>query len=246
MGLFDNLADLGKSVFQPAASAAGEAAEFLDPRRTSGEAELDPANFQLAGQGARGRSLLQQADFAAGRGAPQIAGSQFRGGQQSLVDLLQARARGEGPSAAQMQLRDALGRNVSTQQALLATGGPGGARQASQQASQLGGSLAGQSAQLRAQEISQAQGLLGQTLQGARGLDLQRSTAQSDAELRSRGLNDQQIARLRELELRNAQIGLQGSMGLAGQRTVRRGQDLGVPTIGEQVISGGAALLGSV
>jgi hypothetical protein len=218
----------------------------LDPRRKSGEPDIDPANFQLADQEKRSRELLQQADFAAGRGSPYIHGSGFRGAQSGLVQQLQARAAGQGPSVAQRQLQDALGRNVSTQQALLATGGgPGAARAASQQASALGGSLAGQSALLRANEITQAQGLLGQTLQGARGQDLQRQIAMSDAELKSRGLNDQQIARLRELELRNAQLGLQGTMGLEGARTTRRGQDLGVPGIGELIIGAGGSLLGA-
>ena len=221
-----------EDVFNNAKSGLGA----LDPRRSSDVGDLDPNNFNLPGQQQRGRSLLQQADFAAGRGAPQIGTSSFRGDQQGLTRMLQERAAGRGPSMAQQQLRDALGRNVSTQQALLATGGPGGARQASMQAGALGGSLAGQSSMLRAQEMTQAQGLLGQHLQGARGLDLQRATAQSDADLRSRGLNDQQIRAFRDMELRNAALQQQGTMGLEGQRTQRRGQDLGVPTGGEMIL----------
>jgi len=210
-------------------------------KRDTNTPDLDFGNFQLQGADRRREQLLQQADFAAGRQAPGIGQSQFRGNQNNLVSMLEARARGEGPSVAQRQLREGLGRNVASQQALLATGGS--ARAASQQASALGGSLSGQSALLRANEISQAQGLLGQTLQGARGLDLQRQTSMSDHELRSRGLNDQQIARLRELELRNAQSGLEGSMGFEREQTTRRGQDLGVPSAGERIFSAGAGLL---
>lgn len=204
--------------------------------RTSDSPDVDPNNFRLHRQKGRGQALLQQADYAAGRRAPQIGSSGFRQSQAGLVGMLEARARGEGPSAAQMQLKDAMGRNVSSQQALLATGGAGAARQASMQASMQGGSLAGQAAQLRAQEMTQAQGLLGQFAGQARGQDLQRQGMMSDAELRSRGLNDQQVARMRQMELDNARIGLQGTMGMEDQYTRRRGQDLGVPTTGEQVM----------
>lgn len=210
--------------------------KYLDPKRTSDISGLDPSNFDLPGYSGRKSGLLQQADFAAGRQAPQIGQSGFQGNQQNLVSMLEARARGEGDSVAQRQLREGLGRNVSTQQALLATGGPAGGRAAAQQAGALGGSLASQAGMLRAQEMTQAQGLLGQTLQGARGLDLQRAMGQSDAELRSRGLNDQQIARMRELELRNAEAQQRGTMGLESGRTTRRGQDLGVPTYGEMIV----------
>ena len=210
----------------------------------SDEPGLDPGNFQLEGQGQRKRDLLQQADFAAGRQAPQIGQSGFRSAQGGLVGMLQDRAAGRGPSAAQMQLKDAMGRNVSSQQALLATGGAGGARQASMQAGMTGGSLAGQAAQLRANEMTQAQGLLGQVTGQARGQDLQRQGMMSDAELRSRGLNDMQIARMRQMELDNARLGLTGSMGLEGERTRRRGQDLGVPTAGQAGLSAVSSLFG--
>jgi len=226
----------GKQV-KRGAQAAYDAVDSAFERDTD-TPDLDPNNFNLPGQQQRGQDLLQQADFAAGRGAPQVGTSSFRGNQQGLVNMLNARAMGQGPSVAQRQLRDAMGRNISGQQALLATGGPGGARAAAQQASQVGSSLAGQSALLRANEITQAQGLLGQTLQGARGQDQQRNVAQSDMDLRSRGLNDAQIRALREMELRNSQLGLQGTMGLESERTQRRGQDLGVPSTGERFVSG--------
>lgn len=219
----------------------------LDRRKNSTAPEVNADNFQLPGFGSRGRSLLQQADYAAGRGAPSIGESAFRGNQQGLVNLLQQQAMGQGPSAAGLQLKDALGRNVSAQQALLATGGgPAAARSASQQAGALGGSLAGQAAQARVQEQLGAQGLLSQTLQGARGQDLQRTMAQSDAELRSRGLNDQQIARLRQMELDNARLQQAGTMGLEQIYTQRRGQDLGVPTSTEQAIGGLSGLLSMI
>ena len=221
----------------------GQAIGEFDPRRGSDIPDTSPANFQLQNQVGRGQDLLQQADFAAGRQAPQIAGSGFRGAQSGLVGMLQQQAQGRGPSAAQGMLRDALGRNVSSQQALLATGGAGNARMASQQAGMLGGSLAGQASQARVQEQLGAQGLLGQVTGQARGQDLQRQGMISDAELRSRGMNDQQIARMRQMELDNARLGLQGSMGEAADRTQRRGQDLGVPTLGEMGISGLSGLL---
>jgi hypothetical protein len=221
--------------------------EFMDAaQRSSDQPDLDPNRFDLPGHQKRGRDLLQQADYAAGRRAPGIAQSGFRNQQQGLMGMLEARARGEGPSVAQMQLKDAMGKNLSSQQALLATGGgPGAARAASQQAGAIGGSLAGQAAQLRAQEMTQAQGMLGQFAGQARGQDLQRQGMMSDAELRSRGLNDMQIARMRQMELDNARLRLQGSMGLESERTKRRGQDLGTPGQLEMALSGISSLSAS-
>ena len=239
MTIWDDVKDFGSDVVDGAGSLLGG----LNPKRKSNQPGIDEGNFDLSGANGRRNSLLQQADFAAGRGAPQVAGSGFRGDQGSLIHMLQEQAAGRGPSAAQEQLKHALGQNVSTQQALLASGGS--ARAAAQQASALGGSLAGQASQARVQEQLGAQGLLSQTLQGARGQDLQRALGQTDAELRSRGLNDQQIARLRELELRNAESQQRGRMGLEGERTARRGQDLGTPTVGEMAISAGSSILGA-
>jgi len=220
----------------------GDAWDWVTEGRMDGNPDSNEDNFKLKGQKNRGEGLLQQADFAAGRKAPGIAGSQYRDDQSSLIGMLQRQAAGEGPSMAGKMLKDALGRNVSTQQALLATGsGPGAARSASMQASSLGGSIANQAAGARIQEMNSARGLLSQTLQGARGLDLQRNQAISDHELRSRGLNDAQIARMRELELRNANMGLNGSMGFANDLTRRRGQDASTPTSFERFASGAGA-----
>jgi hypothetical protein len=248
MGLLGDA--LGYTPFGIAAGAAGfdyggEVEKGLSGlKRGSDAPPVDPNNFQLQGQDQRRRSLLQQADYAAGRQAPQIGQSGFRQDQRGLVGMLQQQAAGRGPSAAARQLKDALGRNVSSQQALLATGGPGSARMASQQAGMLGGSIAGQTAQARVQEQLGAQQLLGQAIGQGRGQDLQRQGMMSDAELRSRGLNDAQIARMRQQELDNARLGLQGTMGLEDIRTRRRGQDLGVPGTGEMLISAGGGLLG--
>lgn len=219
-------------------------ASSLFKERGSDTPDLDPRNFQVQGFSRRRDQLLREADFVGGRQAPTFGQSQFRGDQRGLVQMLQRQAAGQGPSAAGLQLREGLGRNVSQQQAMLASGG--NARAAAQQASALGGSLSNQLAQARVQEQLGAQQMLGQTLQGARGQDLQRNIALSDAELRSRGLNDQQIARLRQMELENAKLSLTGTMGLEEQRTARRGQDLGVPTTGEQIIGAASSALGAI
>jgi len=203
---------------------------------------LDRGNFNVPGYGGRQQNLLSQADYAAGRRSPQAGVSGFRSGQQGLVGLLEAQARGQGPSAAQLQLKDAMSRNVSAQQALMASGGS--ARSASQQAGALGASLSNQAAQARVQEQLGAQQQLGAALQGARGQDMQRNIANMEAQLRSRGLNDQQIRAMLELELRQAGMQQQGGMGYEGQRTQRFGAMLGVPTRGEQVLSAGTSLLG--
>lgn len=205
--------------------------------------QIDESNFSLPGAADRQRRLLSQADMAAGRRDPRAAMSQqFRSGQQGLVGLLQQQAMGRGPSAAQLQLKNALSRNVSAQQALQATGGS--ARSASQQASSLGASMANQAAQARVQEQLGAQGLLSQTLQGARGQDEAINVANMRAQLEARGLNDAQIARIMELELRQAGMQQRGGMGLEQNRTQRFSSMLGVPTTGEQVLGGASSLLG--
>lgn len=207
--------------------------------------KIDESNFGVPGAAGRQRRLLSQADMAAGRRDPRAAMSQqFRSGQQGLVGLLQQQAMGQGPSAAQLQLKNALSRNVSAQQALQATGGS--ARSASQQASSLGASMANQAAQARVQEQLGAQGLLSQTLQGARGQDQALNIANMRAQLEARGLNDAQIARLMELELRQAGMQQRGGLALEQNRTQRFSSMLGVPTAGEQILGGASSLLGLV
>ena len=115
--------------------------------------------------------------------------AQFRGQQQSLAQQLSAQSRGEGPSVAGMQLKQATDRNLAQQLAMQA--GASGAnaaaarRQAANQAGVLGQQAAGQSAMLRLQEQQAAQQqLAGVTAQG-RQADIAMATADADRNLRA-------------------------------------------------------------
>jgi len=107
---------------------------------------------------------------------------EFRTQQQSLAGALAARARGETPSAAEMQFKAASDRALAQQMAMQAgaSGAQGAAarRQAVQQQGTLGQQLAAQGAQLRAQEQAAAEQSLAGVLQGARTSDIGLATAQ--------------------------------------------------------------------
>lgn len=105
-------------------------------------------------------------------GVPQ---DQSRTQQQSLIQMLQRQAMGQGPSLAQGQLQQATDRNIAQSMAMSASGrGPGaagGAYQANNMAAMANQQAAADSAQLRMQEQLQTQGLLGSVLGQTRGMD---------------------------------------------------------------------------
>lgn len=109
----------------------------------------------------------------------------FRNYQMGLAQQLQAQARGEGPSLAQMQLAQATDRSL--QQAMgMARSAMGSnpalaARTAALQASGTMGNAAAESAMLRLQEQRQAQNALAGLSSQARGMDI--DTAQQRAGL---------------------------------------------------------------
>lgn len=206
--------------------------------------DVDQNNFMLPGYAERQGMLSGYAQGAQGRNF--LTGpSSFRMGQGQLANLLMQQAQGQGPSAAQGMLQNALQQNVSQQQALLASGRPGQqaamARQASMQGSALGGSLANQAAQARVQEQLGAQSMLGNVLQGARGQDL----SYQGLGLQQAAMNDAQQQAMLEMELRNAIAQQQGGQAYEGARTSRFNAMLGVPTTGEQLLGAGTGLLGA-
>jgi hypothetical protein len=99
------------------------------------------------------------------------------GRQASFADMLQQQAMGNGPSLANLQLMNATARNNAMLRGQL--GSQKGispalaARTAALAQNQSGADLANQSAQIRAQEQLNAQGLLGNALQAQRGQDIQ-------------------------------------------------------------------------
>lgn len=124
---------------------------------------------------------------------------QTRAQQQALIGQLAQASSGMGPSVAQQQLKTATDRSMASNLAMAATAGtPGAQRAAAFQNAAATQDMAGQSANLRAQEIQSAQGLLASTAQGVRGQDL--------------GLRAQDIG----VAQGNQQAGLQASIAQAG------------------------------
>lgn len=176
-----------------------------------------------------------------GRQAPQIGAaaqsgeSGFRSDQRELVGRLDALSRGQGPSLAREQMRDATSRNMATQ-ASIAQSGRGNAALANMTAAnasgQLGAQAAADTAQLRVQEQLGALQQLGGVIGQGRGQDQEnsqfnalqtnyRDQANLEAQLKAMGLNDQAIAQM---------------LGLQAQGAQR-------PTMGDQLMGGGAGLL---
>lgn len=108
---------------------------------------------------------------------------QFRGRQMSLADALQAQSMGQGPSLAQLQLRQGTDRNIAQAMALGASqrgGSPGLAqRQIAQQTAAANQQAAMQAAQTRMAEQLAAREQLGGVLQGGRGQDIGLATSQA-------------------------------------------------------------------
>lgn len=115
--------------------------------------------------------------------------AQFRGQQQSLAQQLAAQSRGEGPSAAGMQLKQATDRNLAQQLAMQAGAtGPQAAaarRQSVQQAGTIGQQAAGQAAILQLQEQQAAQQQLADVTAAGRQADIGLATADADRNLRA-------------------------------------------------------------
>lgn len=157
--------------------------------------------------------------------------SSFRGNQRNLVTRLEALASGQGPSLAAAQLQAATDRNMKGQQAMAAGArGPNAAMAqftAANNAGMLGAQAAQDATAARIAEQQMALQQLGLTLQGARGADedMNRFNAGQRnevglANLQSRGMSNQQ--RLQLLQMLGG--GAQG------------------PTMGEQLMAGGASL----
>lgn len=110
---------------------------------------------------------------------------EFRQRQMSLADQLQAQARGEGPSLAQMQLQRGTDQAIGNQLAFARSGrgmaNPALAmRQAQQQIGSIGQAQALDAAMARLQEQRTAQQQLGGLLESGRGQDVKLETAQGE------------------------------------------------------------------
>lgn len=201
------------------------------------ERELDPAAAKIGGAEQMRQTYSEGAMGAANRAAPGMAAAridtapqaEFRQGQANLAAALAAQARGEGPSLAQGQLKQATDRNLAQALAMQASQrGPGSAtalRQIANQRAAIGQQAASDSAQLRLAEQLQAQQQLSGVLQGARGQDLGLASDQAalestagqanlQAALTQRQMNDQAVQQYLNLGFNLAQAEQKAAMDL--------------------------------
>jgi hypothetical protein len=169
--------------------AQAQAAQ-LGPMAQAQAAQLGPGAQAVAAQTATG---------------PQ---DQFRAQQMNLAQQLGASAAGQGPSAAQAQLKLATDRNMS-QSLALALGARGGnqagaMKQAQMQRALIGQEASGQSAALAAQEQQAAQQSLGQLLGSGRGADIGLAQGQAGLNQQTALANQQSVIRQGELNQQTA------------------------------------------
>lgn len=197
-------------------------------------------------------------DAIQGRDAPQIGEfqnvqqSQVAGQQQSLADMLAARARGEN-SVAELQLRQAADQGMNQQRSMAMGARPGQSAMAARLASQNMGRMQaglGQSAAIaRAQEAQMAAQGLGGLLGQMRGSDDQtgmfnanqqnnRTGQQAQMNQQQMGMNDAANNALLGGSLNAAGMQQQGGIAQEQNNTNRWGVQMGVPTQQEQFMGG--------
>ena len=164
------------------------------------------------------------------RQAPQTGYSDVRPQQQGLISQLQALASGSGPSAAALQMQEAMDRASAAQTSAAAGAGGRGVNQGAAYLNAANNSAAvmaqgaRDTATLRAQEQLNATGQLGQVLGNTRQADEATNMANLQAKLHMLGLNDD--AQLKAL------------MSAVGVNTG--------PGLGTQILAGGAQALPSI
>lgn len=174
--------------------------------------------------------LSKLADSFSGREAPQTGYSGFRDQQAGMISQLQAMAMGQGPSAAAIQMREAMDRAAAAQTSAAAGAGGRGVNQgaaylnAANNTAAIMAQGARDTSALRAQEQINATGQLSQALQASRQADEATNMANLQAKLHVLGLNDE--GQLRAL------------LGAVGVNTG--------PGLGTQILAGGASALPSI
>lgn len=167
---------------------------FVDPGQTA----IDSGAYQMGSQftdqygnvaaGQAGRSAAQMDTTQSG---------QMRSGQQDLLDMLSASARGEGPSVAEMQLQQGQARNVAAGQAMAASqAGVNPAlaqRNAMQGVGQSNMATNQQAAMLRAQEMERSRAAYGQQLGAVRGQDMSIEQQNLQAQIQQQQMNDDMV-----------------------------------------------------
>lgn len=217
------------AAFGPAGAAIGGALGGLGGLLgDGGQSQYQDQLKQLAAQYAA-RQAPQ------GGPAAQAQNSDFRQNQAGLITQLESAARGDGPSAAALQMREAMDRAAGTQAGAAAGAGGRGVnagaalRNATNQTAAVQAQGARDTSVLRAQEQASARQQLGTTIAQGRqsdenistfnaGANNQTSLANLQAKLQTMGLNDE--AQLKALT---------AAMGAAG------------PGMGTQIMAGGAS-----
>lgn len=142
-----------------------------------GRRVLDPKSYDMDQAGEMnfrydaGANQAQERMYAGDN--PYAMQQQARGQQQQLVGNLFGALTGNQPSVAQQQLQNTTQSNVANAYAMAAANpnNAGAARMAVNNAGAINQQAAGQGAMLRAQEMQNAQGMLGNVLGGMRGQD---------------------------------------------------------------------------
>ncbi len=174
-----------------------------DVRAAQGQAYTggDAARMQAArvGSAAMGAAGAEQTNI------DQSGANQWRGQQQGLAGALAARAAGQAPSAAEMQLRTGMAQGIAAQ-ASQAAGARGvsralAGRQLSEGVAGVTAATNQQAAQMRAQESAAAEQSLAGVLQGGREQDIGLAANQANLMQQNRQFN---AANQQQANLQNA------------------------------------------
>lgn len=185
------------------------------------------------------KQLMALSNGYGGRQAPQAGASQagysgFRANQAGLISQLEAMARGEGPSAAAIQMREAMDRAAGAQASGAAGAGGRGVnagaafRTAANNTAAIQAQGARDTSTMRAQEQFNAMGMLGQTINQGRGAD--ENTNQFNA-------GQQNQVALANLQTKLQQLGLNDEAQLRALMAAMGGTQ--APT-GTSILAGGA------
>jgi hypothetical protein len=188
---------------------------------------------------------------------------QWRGQQRQMAEMLQAVVAGSGPSAAQEQLKAATGANNAAAASTAAStsqygGNPAAAFKAAlnQQAMNNQNAI-GQSAQLRANEITAARGQLGQLMESSRGQDMSQAQSQMAAAIQQRAQQQAYVAQLMQMGYSEDQANYMAQIqqqqfqqgSLAQQEAAKQGvntqNSAPAAALGAQVIGGAIGGIGS-
>jgi hypothetical protein len=226
-------AAIGTAVYPGLGTAIGGAAGFLGGGLLGG---------LMGGQDQLKNSLGNLADYYGSRQAPtggavQAGDSQFRQNQAGLISQLEAMARGEGPSAASLQMRQAMDRAAAGQASAAAGAGGRGVnagaalRNASNQTAALQAQNARDTGMMRVQEQLGAISQLGSAIQGARGQD------QSLAQFNAGQVNQMTQADMQAI-LQQYSINQQGQLQAYQQLAKAMG-----PGLGTELMAGGGKMM---